>query len=193
MCIGPLALRAAPAAMALAMVLPGGAAQAHDQESVRAEVSPADSAPGTTVEVSVSGCDGATGSAGSGAFEEDALLTGGAGGSRALKGSARIRQGLTGTFDLTVICDGHPHQGVGKVGVAGGGPAPDAPVEAGGGGTGGLEAQTSGETGDAGPASDADDASEAGPGTRHAVVGLVLAGAAAVAVAFRSARRRRPE
>ncbi|KUL52169.1 hypothetical protein [Streptomyces sp. NRRL S-1521] len=184
MCIGPIALRAAPAAVALAMVLPGGAARAHDQDSVRAEVAPASAAPGATVEVSVSGCEGTTGSAGSGAFEEDAALTGPGDGPRTLTGGARIRQGLTGTFELTVICDGHPHQGVGKVGVADHDPAPEAPAKAGGGGAGRIAAHTS---------DDADDASEAGPGTLHAVVGLVLAGAAAVAVAFRSVRRRRPE
>ncbi|WP_447037659.1 hypothetical protein [Streptomyces sp. DSM 118878] len=189
MCIGPLALRAAPAAVALAMVLPGGAAQAHDQESVRAEVTPATTAPGSAVEVRVSGCEGTTGSAGAGAFEKDAELTGRGGDSPTLTGSARIKEGLTGTYDLTVTCDGHPHQGVGKVVVERHDPAPDAPVKAGGGGTTDLAADAT----DAAVDDGADDASEAGPGTRHAVVGLVLAGAAAVAVAFRSVRRRRPE
>ncbi|MEV0122041.1 hypothetical protein AB0I16_10935 [Streptomyces sp. NPDC050703] len=184
MCIGPIALRAAPAALALAMVLPGGAAHAHDQGSVRAEVAPSSAVPGATVEVSVSGCEDTTGTAGSGAFEGDARLTGQDGGSRTLTGSARIREGLTGTFDLTVSCDGHPHQGVGEVAVEQHGPAPEAPAKAGGGGTSNIAARTSDE---------ADDPSQAGPGTRHAVVGLVLAGAAAVAVAFRSVRRHRPE
>ncbi|MFD3520589.1 hypothetical protein [Streptomyces sp. NPDC058653] len=53
--------------------------------------------------------------------------------------------------------------------------SPVAPVRAGGGGR-----TTTALAGD-----------EAGPSTPHTVIGLVLAGAAAVAVAIRSARRRR--
>ncbi len=55
-------------------------------------------------------------------------------------------------------------------------PTPHAPVHAGGGGTAQLAA-----------------AEEDGPGTPHTVIGLVLAGVAAVAVAYRSARRRRTD
>ncbi|MBT2488077.1 hypothetical protein J7E96_05925 [Streptomyces sp. ISL-96] len=51
---------------------------------------------------------------------------------------------------------------------------PVAPVHAGGGGTAEVAA-----------------ADEGGPGTPHTVIGLVLAGVAAVAVAYRSVRRRR--
>ncbi|MFC4609475.1 hypothetical protein ACFO9E_16850 [Streptomyces maoxianensis] len=58
---------------------------------------------------------------------------------------------------------------------------PYAPVRAGGGGTAALAAD--------GPAHSAD----AGPSIPHAVIGLVLAGVAAVAVAFRSSRRRRSD
>ncbi|MET7715731.1 hypothetical protein [Streptomyces sp. NPDC005407] len=58
---------------------------------------------------------------------------------------------------------------------------PFAPVRAGGGGTAALAAD--------GPP----DPAEAGPGIPHTVIGLVLAGAAAVAVAFRSSRRRRSD
>jgi hypothetical protein len=58
---------------------------------------------------------------------------------------------------------------------------PFAPVRAGGGGTAALAAD--------GPPAPAD----AGPGIPHTVIGLVLAGAAAVAVAFRSSRRRRSD
>lgn len=58
---------------------------------------------------------------------------------------------------------------------------PFAPVRAGGGGSADLAAD--------GPA----DPAEAGPGIPHAVIGLVLAGVAAVAVAFRSSRRRRSD
>lgn len=56
-------------------------------------------------------------------------------------------------------------------------PSPVAPVrDCGGGGTATLAEQ-------------ADE--QSGPGTRHAVIGLALGAVAAVAVAFRSARRRR--
>ncbi|MFH8606569.1 hypothetical protein ACH4D5_03645 [Streptomyces sp. NPDC018029] len=177
--IRSLALRRAGVAVVLAAALPAGAAQAHDKDSVRATVTPASAAPGATVEVSVSGCGGTTGTAGSGAFEGDAELTGRDGGKYALNGSTKIRRGVTGTFDVTVTCDGHPHQGVGTVQVARHDAAPVSPVRAGGGGAAQLTTAASAE------------AEEAGPGTRHAVIGLVLAGVAAVAVAFRSVRRRR--
>jgi hypothetical protein len=62
---------------------------------------------------------------------------------------------------------------------------PTAPVRAGGGGTAQLAAE-SGEK-----AASGDKAGSPGPGTQHAVIGLVLAGVAAVAVAFRSVRRNR--
>lgn len=66
----------------------------------------------------------------------------------------------------------------GTVTVVGRGQAsPLAPVRAGGGGT---AARTDRE------------AHQEGPGIVHAVIGLVLAAVAAVAVGFRSARRRRP-
>lgn len=71
--------------------------------------------------------------------------------------------------------------------------SPVAPVRAGGGGAaarlavaGPVDAR-----GSADPADSMDDARHTGPGTRHAVVGLVLAGVAAAAVVARSARRGR--
>ncbi|MEW2529352.1 hypothetical protein [Streptomyces sp. NPDC047071] len=153
-------------------------AAAHAQDQVRAQVTPAGAEPGGQVEVRVSGCRGTTGAAGSGAFAKDAALTGGDG--KSLTGSTRIRAGISGTYEITVTCDGHPHQGVGTVRVGGAGATPQAPVRAGGGGTADLQPVAA-------------VAEEAGPGTRHAVVGLVLAGAAAVAVALRSVRRRRSD
>ncbi|MFD9906094.1 hypothetical protein [Streptomyces sp. NPDC059063] len=158
------------------MALAAGPAIAHDQDQVKARTTPSTAAPSAHVEVRVEGCKGTTGAAGSGAFQADAELTGRSG---ALSGSTRIKQGVSGTYEITVTCDGHPHQGVGTVQVTGAGPTPVSPVRAGGGGTAPLT-----------PAVAAPE--ETGPGTRHAVVGLVLAGAAAVAVALRSARRRRP-
>ncbi|MFI7316237.1 hypothetical protein [Streptomyces venezuelae] len=169
-------------AVVLAAVLPLGAAQAHDNGSVRATVTPASTAPGATVEVSVTGCSGTTGTAGSGAFEGDAELTGRDGDKYTLNGSARIKRGISGTHDITVTCDGHPHQGVGTVRIQRHNPEPVSPVRAGGGGTAHLSTSVAGA-----------EVNEAGPGTRHAVTGLILAGVAAVAVAFRSVRRRRSE
>ncbi|MFF8655702.1 hypothetical protein [Streptomyces huasconensis] len=177
-----LAPRAAGVAALMAVALPGGVAAAHEDGSVDATVTPASAAPGASVEVRVSGCEGATGSAGAGAFEGEAKLTGRGGDE--LHGTATIRKGVTGSYELTVICDGHPHQGVGTVRVIQRNAQPSAPVRAGGGGTARLTSAVSPET---------DGADEAGPGTRHAVIGLILAGVAAVAVAFRSVRRRRSE
>lgn len=162
------------AALPLAAAVP---AHAHDEGKVRATVTPASAAPGAKVEISVTGCEGTTGSAGSGAFSGDAKLTGRDGDKYALNGAATLRGGVSGTYDVTVVCDGHPHQGVGTVEVVQRRTEPVSPVRAGGGGTAQLAAH----------------AQEAGPGTRHAVIGLVLAGVAAVAVALRSVRRRRSE
>lgn len=175
------------AGAAVLAVLPVAAtapAFAHDKEKVQATASPARADAGAKVEISVTGCDGTTGTAGSGAFTGDAKLTGRDGDKYSLNGTATIRNGLVGSYDITVICDGHPHQGVGTIQVGQENPVgqenrtePVSPVRAGGGGTAQLAAHSQ----------------EEGPGTRHAVIGLVLAGVAAVAVAFRSVRRRRSE
>ncbi|MGA4849045.1 hypothetical protein ACOBQB_23350 [Streptomyces sp. G5(2025)] len=180
--LAPRAAGVAGVAVLVMVALPGGGAAAHENGSVDATVTPADAAAGASVEVRVTGCEGATGSAGSGAFEGEARLAGRGGDD--LHGTARIRKGVTGSYELTVICDGHPHQGVGTVRVAQRNTEPTAPVRAGGGGTAHLTSAVSAEP---------DGADEAGPGTRHAVIGLILAGVAAVAVAFRSVRRRRSE
>lgn len=168
------------AGAAVLAVLPMAAtapAYAHDEAKVHATVAPDTVAAGAKVEISVTGCDGTTGSAGSGAFTGDAKLTGRDGDKYTLNGSATIRDGVEGTHDVTVVCDGHPHQGVGTLRVIQQNAEPRSPVRAGGGGSAELAAH----------------AQEAGPGTRHAVIGLILAGVAAVAVAVRSVRRRRSE
>ncbi|MFD4476274.1 MULTISPECIES: hypothetical protein [unclassified Streptomyces] len=177
---GSLTLRGIAGAAVLAalpVVVATTPAHAHDEGKVHATVSPASAASGAKVEISVDGCDGTTGSAGSGAFTGDAKLTGRDGDKYSLNGSATIRDGVTGSYDVTIVCDGHPHQGAGTVRVVQHHSEPVSPVRAGGGGTAQLAAHTE----------------EAGPGTRHAVIGLVLAGVAAVAVALRSVRRRRSE
>ncbi|WP_328496123.1 hypothetical protein OHS59_28030 [Streptomyces sp. NBC_00414] len=170
-------------------------------------VTPGSPAPGSDIRLRVQGCTGMTGTAASEAFVADAQLTGTPG---TLSGETRVRSTLDpGTYDVKVTCDGFEHKIKGTVTVAdkkqrekrereqkekkreqeeqkgkrdpaspaASAPAsPVAPVHAGGGGTARLAAA---------------EARSEGPGTRHAVVGLVLAGVAAVAVAVSSARRSR--
>jgi len=163
-------------------------------------VTPASPAPGSDVRLVVRGCTGKTGTAKSEAFVADVLLAGeGQGG--ALVGGSRVRSSLVpGTYNVTVGCDGRNGKVKGTITVteksadtpeaskkpekpseAASAPAPVpaspvAPVPAGGGGAAEQLAA---------------DARGAGPGTRQAVVGLVLAGVAAVVVAVRSVRRDR--
>lgn len=161
-------------------------------------VTPASPAPGSDVRLVVRGCTGKTGTAKSEAFVADVLLAGeGQGG--ALVGGSRVRSSLVpGTYNVTVGCDGQNGKVKGTIAVtekssntpeaskkpakpsaAASVPAPAspvAPVPAGGGGAADELAA---------------DARGAGPGTRQAVVGLVLAGVAAVVVAVRSVRRGR--
>ena len=151
-------------------------------------VTPASPAPGADVALRISGCAGTTGSAASDAFVADAKLVGAAG---TLAGETRVRSSLEpGSYDVKITCGSVTVKGAIKVvadasrssqspSAPPSAPAsPVAPVHAGGGGTAHLAAV---------------DARAAGPGTAHAVVGLLLAGVAATAVALRSARRsRRP-
>ncbi|MFE1285447.1 hypothetical protein [Streptomyces sp. NPDC058751] len=143
---------------------------------------PAHPAAGSDIRLRATGCEGRTGTAVSDAFVSDVRLTGGGGGG--LVGDTRVRTALRpGSYGVQVDCDGRRDQVKGTLTV----PAPDtsarvsapaspvAPVNAGGGGTARLAA--------------ADDAHATGPGTGHAVVGLVLASAAAIAVAVLGARR----
>lgn len=173
------------AAMVLATLTP--AAYAADGGGV--SVTPASPAPGADVALKISGCTGTTGSAASAAFVADAKLVGAAG---TLAGETRVRSSLEpGSYDVKITCGSLTVKGAIKV-VADASqssqssqsptappstPAsPVAPVHAGGGGTAHLAAV---------------DARAAGPGTGQAVVGLLLAGVAATAVALRSARRSR--
>jgi hypothetical protein len=174
-------------------------------------VTPSPPVPGNDIQLRVQGCTGPTGTAKSEAFVADAQLVGKTDG---LVGETRVRSTLTpGTYDVRVTCDGFDDKVKGtlsvvdkkqqekekkdkkgkqgergkdergereKEGASTAMPAapasPVAPVRAGGGGTARLAAV---------------EARSEGPGTPHAVIGLVLAGAAAVAVAVRSARRGR--
>ncbi|MER5922185.1 hypothetical protein AB0H11_27750 [Streptomyces mirabilis] len=160
-------------------------------------VSPVSPAPGSDVQLRALGCTGSTGTAVSTAFVADARLTGQGG---VLVGDTRVRSSVTpGSYEVKVSCDGRQNRVSGTVTVtAPGGPtslrsvlavptaltsalalpnglaSPVAPVHAGGGGTAHFASV---------------DARSSSPGTKHAVIGLVLASAAAVAVAVRSARR----
>jgi len=144
-------------------------------------VTPASPAPGAEIALRISGCAGTTGSAASDAFVAEAKLVG-AGGT--LAGETRVRSSLEpGSYDVKITCGSVTVKGAIRV-VANASASPSAqppaspvaPVHAGGGGTAHLAAV---------------DARAAGPGTAHAVVGLLLAGVAAAAVALRSARRSR--
>ncbi|MFF8804901.1 hypothetical protein [Streptomyces omiyaensis] len=189
---GPIALRAAGAALALVLAPAAGTALAHD--GVQATATPSTAAPGADVDVRVKGCEGTTGAARSPAFVADAELTGRDGGAYALFGGATLRTGLEdGTYRLSVTCDGHDHHDVGTLTVRRHQqpthrPAPVtpvAPVRAGGGGTAAFAAPVAPGV--------AQTASGDGLGTPYTLLGLGMAGAAAVAVAFRSSRRRRAE
>lgn len=146
-------------------------------------VTPASPAPGADVALKISGCAGTTGSAASDAFVADAELVGTAG---TLAGETRVRSSLEpGSYDVRITCGSVTVKGAIKVvenasqspASAPSAPAsPVAPVHAGGGGTAHLAAV---------------DARATGPGTAHAVMGLLLAGVAAAAVALRGARRSR--
>ncbi|WP_329533986.1 hypothetical protein OG568_31595 [Streptomyces sp. NBC_01450] len=150
-------------------------------------VSPVSPAPGSDIQLRALGCTGTTGTAVSTAFVADARLTGQGG---VLVGDTRVRSSAkAGAYAVKVSCDGRQDRVTGTVTVAApGGPtalrsalalptglaSPVAPVHAGGGGTAHFASV---------------DPRASSPGTKHAVIGLILASAAAVAVAVRSARR----
>ena len=140
------------------------AAHAADEGGV--SVTPATPGPGGKIVLRVNGCSGKTGVASSDVFAGEARLAGTGG---FLVGEGRIRPSATpGTYGVTVTCGGTAIRGALTVVPASEAHAPDpasplAPVAAGGGAPTHLAA---------------------GPGTAHAVTGLLLAGAAAAAVAF---------
>lgn len=75
---GPIALRAAGAALVLVLAPTAGSAYAHD--GVKVTVTPSTASPGADVDVRVQGCKGTTGAAKSQSFVADAELTGRDGG-----------------------------------------------------------------------------------------------------------------
>ncbi|MFJ9029323.1 hypothetical protein ACIRQP_12505 [Streptomyces sp. NPDC102274] len=212
---GLLALRAAGAVAVLVATPLLGAAAARAHDSVRVTVTPSAVAPGGEIEIRAEGCKSGSGAAASRVFVTGAELRGGVAG--ALIGSSAKE----GRYEIDVRCDGHGHAGAGSFEVVAHAgrdrpehhASPVAPVRAGGGGTAPLAA----DGGDVRAVRDVHEvrdvrdvprdvhsdrhteghadtrtvAEATGPGTPHAVIGLVLAGVAAVAVALRSARRSR--
>ncbi|MGW0119649.1 hypothetical protein [Streptomyces sp. NPDC003327] len=213
---GPIALRAAGAALVLVLA-PAATGGAYAHDGVKVTVTPAAARPGADVDVRVHGCKGTTGAAKSQAFVADAELTGRDGAGKPLVGDTTIRSGLEdGTYRVSVTCDGHDHPDVGTVRVQrhhepthkpshhpthkpsdrpthrptheptrhpSGHSTPVAPVRAGGGGTAAFAAPAAPGV--------AQTANESGLGTPYTLLGLGMAAVAAVAVAFRSARRHR--
>ncbi|MFF8189435.1 hypothetical protein ACF05L_00775 [Streptomyces bobili] len=142
-------------------------------------VTPSTPAPGDEVTLKVTGCSGKKATAASKAFVSDAHLVGSGG---SLAGETRVRTSIDpGSYDVTITCADFRVNGAVKVVAASAPPStpasPIAPVRAGGGG--------------AAPLAAVDESRVEGPGVAHAVTGLLLAGAAAVAVALRRSRRRR--
>ncbi|MEV7373017.1 PT domain-containing protein [Streptomyces sp. NPDC090301] len=210
---GPIALRAAGAALVLVLAPTAGGAYAHD--GVKVTVTPSTASPGADVDVRVQGCKGTTGAAKSPAFVADAALTGRDGGGAPLFGDTTIRTRLeNGTYKVSVTCDGHDHPDVGTVRVEREKPTHEptrkptheptheptwkpthepthepthhaSPVAP-------VRAGGGGTAAFAAPAAPgvAQTTSESGLGTPYTLLGLGLAAVAAVAVAFRSSRRR---
>ncbi|MEU8703753.1 hypothetical protein [Streptomyces sp. NPDC048565] len=182
-----LSLTFCAALVAGAIALPASAAQADSKgDDSREEkrpgtvsVSPSRVSPGGEVELRTDACGKGRSARGSSeAFASEARFEPADG--KGLVAEARIRSDAApDTYEIQVTCkDGRRVSATGTVTVSRHSrPSPVAPVRAGGGGTAAL-------------AEDA--AAGEGPGTRHAVLGLALGAVAAVAVAFRSARRRRP-
>ncbi|MGW4049203.1 hypothetical protein ACWENA_00080 [Streptomyces sp. NPDC004779] len=188
---GSIALRATGAALVLVLAPTAGTALARD--GVEAGVTPATAAPGADVDIRVKGCEGTTGAARSQAFVADAELTGRDRG-RGLSGGATLRTGLRdGTYKVSVTCDGQDHPDAGTLTVEHHREpthrptpvTPVAPVRAGGGGTAAFAAPAAPGV--------AQTASGEGLGTPYTLLGLGMAAVAAVAVAFRSSRRRDQE
>ncbi|MFI9171493.1 hypothetical protein [Streptomyces lincolnensis] len=181
--MGSLRLTLCATALAVTALTP--AAHAADGGSV--SVTPSSPAPGAEVALRVSGCTGRTATAASAAFVADARLTGADG---TLAGQTQVRSSIEpGSYDVKITCVDFEVKGTITVGTDTPGkpdegrptaPAsPVAPVLAGGGGTARLAA------------ADTADARPTGPGTGHAVTGLVLAGVAALAVVLLGSRRSR--
>lgn len=180
----PLTFCAAAVAAVTLVPVPSALAEAgsgHEDPRSRAtlSVSPSSIAPGGEVDLEFAGCKGKEATGSSDAFVSQARFSPGAD-RAALFAEARVRSDAEpGDYDVQAVCKDDKRTKASAVVtvVHRNRPMPVAPVRAGGGGTAAL----------AGEATE-----QAGPGTAHEVIGLALAAVAAVAVAFRSVRRRRP-
>ncbi|MEU8506028.1 hypothetical protein AB0C40_15190 [Streptomyces brevispora] len=168
-----------PASVALASS--GSGHQRVSPTRATLSVSPSSVGPGGEVDLKVDGCKGKEARGNSDAFVSEARFSPGDG--DALFAGARIRSDAEARdYEVQVVCkDGKDDKGTRASAVVTvvqrDGPAPVAPVSAGGGGTAVLAAHA---------------AHQEGPGTVHAVIGLVLVAVSVVAVVFRGMRRRRP-
>ncbi|MEW2070742.1 hypothetical protein [Streptomyces sp. NPDC007346] len=171
------------AAAATLIALPVSAAQASpavragDDARGTVSVTPSTIAPGGQVELWTDVCGkGRQARGDSDAFVSEAHFA--PADDKGLFAEAAIRSDAAPrTYDVRVTCKDGKGRATGTLTVIHHTrPSPVAPVKAGGGGTATLAER---------------EAESEGPGTRHAVIGLVLAAVASVAVALRSTRRRR--
>ncbi|MFI5807709.1 hypothetical protein [Streptomyces sp. NPDC051561] len=166
-------------AVLAAVLVPASAALAavadNEESHGSVTVTPSTIAAGGEVDLRVSVCGGKKAIGTSEAFSSPAYFNPAADGG--LFAEARIRSDAQGRdYSIDVKCEDGPGTASGNVTVVHHRVHPTAPVRAGGGGTA-LAAEA--ETG--------------GPGTPHTLIGLGLAGVAAVAIAGRSVRRRRAQ
>ncbi|MFE5961340.1 hypothetical protein [Streptomyces rubiginosohelvolus] len=169
------ALIAVPAPVALAS--PAAPAGDDDRRTGTVSITPSTIAPGGQVELWVDVCGkGRSAKGNSDAFTSVAHFR--PADDKGLFAEARIRSDAEPrSYDVWVTCEDSDGKATGTLTVIHHNrPSPAAPVKAGGGGTATLAERS---------------AEDQGPGTRHAVIGLVLAAVAAVAVALRTSRRRR--
>ncbi|MFF3779795.1 hypothetical protein [Streptomyces sp. NPDC001933] len=184
------------AAVIAATLVPASAALADsdsDSESAQEKgrtsltVTPASVGPGGEMDLRLEGCEGREATGESEVFVSEARFSPAADGG--LFAEARISSDASpGEHGIRITCKddkadkgGEADKGAEAAGtvtvIDRGRATPLAPVAAGGGGTALFTDR---------------EAEQQGPGTVHALIGLALAAVAAVAVAFRSARRRRP-
>lgn len=177
----PTTFCAAAAAALIVLSVPAAqaspAVRAGDDDRGTVSVTPSTTAPGGQVELWVDICGkGREARGNSDAFVSAAHFR--PADDKGLFAEATIRSDAEPrSYDVRVTCENGKGRATGTLTVVHRDrPSPVAPVKAGGGGAATLaERATESE----------------GPGTRHAVIGLVLAGVASVAVALRSSRRRR--
>ncbi|MFJ8854550.1 hypothetical protein [Streptomyces sp. NPDC102437] len=178
-----------PASAALA---DSGSGSAQEKGRTSLTVTPASVGPGGETDLRLEGCKGREATGESEVFVSEAHFSPAADGS--LFAEARISSDASpGEHGIRITCKDDKAEKAGKAEkgaeadkgaeaagtvtvVDRGRATPLAPVAAGGGGTALITDR---------------EAEQQGPGTIHAVIGLALAAVAAVAVAFRSARRRR--